>query len=93
MDSTKSFWETFPGYTEHNFRTHCAMMLVHKDHPAIKVLKWNADKLFDGGVFPEMPLIDNEYLKVTQEAFTTSCNTIERMSKQAEQEQKLFGSI
>ena len=84
MESTKSFWEEFPGYTEHNFRKHGLWLLptvpwvcVHKNHPVIKLLKGYGEHVSHGIIFPAIPLLDTGYFTIRKVNYIYICDCIQ----------------
>jgi hypothetical protein len=71
----------YPSYNSSNLETWGVMevkqkpyIFVHVDHPAIALLRVNADLL--GSNIDEHQLLDGQWYKVTRQVFSTCCNSL-----------------
>lgn len=71
----------YPGYTDANLHTHNVLqapnvpfVLIHRGHPAVELLNFNADVL---GYDAPRP-IDGEWLRVSKGLLVFACDTIRR---------------
>lgn len=73
--------QEYPQYTATNIDTHqvlkldnCQFMFVHETHPVINLLRMNKNIL--GTDIDTQPKMDNQWFKISNDLFQTSCDTL-----------------